>query len=120
MVTFRVGRQILRKSEVSKSSKDPPTPFRGSLVCEVFVLVFATTAGPKPDHCHAFVFSVSPSKVSNSRNHQNIRKLKFVIFCWRAVTPNEQMYTFREYIVGIFDIVFEFVFNGFGVNADAA
>ena len=37
-------------------------PFRGLIACEVFVLVFATTAGPKPDPSHAFAIRVSPSK----------------------------------------------------------
>ncbi len=43
--------------------KNPPSPFRVSVVCEDFVQVFATTAGPKPDPSHAIAIRGPPSTV---------------------------------------------------------
>ena len=85
------------------------------MACEVFVLVFTTTAGPEPDPSHALAFGMSPKKVllgdtlmANTRKPSKQAKTQTCDFHWEAVTPNENMFLLRKYNVGIVDIMFEF------------
>ncbi len=71
----RTQHKNLLKTTVAKST--PPTPFMGSTAYEDFVLMFATTAEPKPDPSHAFAIKGPPNKllfgdalIANPRNHQ--------------------------------------------------
>ncbi len=79
-------------------------------------VVFATTAGPKPDPSHAFGIGELPSKVllgdtlmANARKPSKRPKTQIFDFYWKPVTLNENMYVFRRSSVSIFDMIIEFV-----------
>ena len=106
--------------EPGRSSHSIHRPLLGghwkSLACEVFVLVFATTAGPKPDPSHAFEIGVSPSKVLRGdtigKHQETIEtppnsNLRFVLETCDSQRKHV-ICMFRKSIIDMFYIIFEF------------
>ncbi len=109
------GHGHLRMARGRTKTNESLDPFRVSLACEDFVLVFATTAGPKPDPCHAFAIRVPLFEGRPTGQSQKAITTPTCDVYWKVVTPKENINMFRGSIVCLFDLLaadFDFYAGG--------